>query len=603
MNPRHGLLFLCAAVVGCAEPDRSSGFTRDAGPTADVVSRIDVQAADVRPSCVEGQVYCQGDTRYTCDGDGNIVDRVACAGATPVCVQGRGCLGCVPGSMRCDPTNLLRTQSCLADGSAYATGAECNAADGETCTAGVCVGRCSDSALGNSYLGCDYWPTVTPNAGLQPVFEYAVVLTNPQTYAVRATVTGGSLTAPRTLELAPGAVETVILPWVYELSAMNPSCIPIGKTCIPWNPANSVLRRGGAYHVRSNGPISAYQFNPLTFERMGRYSYTNDASLLLPQGVLTRHYTAVTWPNFPSQAAGEENPMTYYFGGFISVVAVTGESTTVTVRASTALRAGTGVPAIRAGETRTFQLQPGDVLQLVGDGRGDVTGTTVESSEPVAAFVGHDCTNVPLDNPACDHLEEQLLPNETWGREYVVSGLRDRGERAPSPVRIVSRVDDNQITFDPPSAHAPVTLGAGQVLDFATAAHFVVRGTGAFLPVQFMRGQGYDRSMAGDPAMVLEVPVEQYRTSYDFTVPSSYVSNFINVVTAEGGALEMDGQPLRGSSSVVAGFTVYTLPIAPGNHRIQSATGQGIGLKVYGVAPYTSYAYPGGLDLRQITPG
>jgi len=593
--------FACAALSwGCADEPRPL-VRADAGARADVESRLDAPAPDAPSRCAAGVIYCQGDTQYTCDADGNMVDRRACAAPTPLCVQGRGCLACNPGSSRCDPSMPRRAQRCLADGSGYTEGTLCDA-EGQTCNAGACVDRCSDSALGNSYLGCDYWPTVTPNAGLNPAFQYAVVLTNPQAYPVRATITGGSLDAPRTVEMAPGAVETVILPWVVDLVQLNPSCVQIGEACIPWNAAVSTLRRGGAYHVHANGPITAYQFNPLTFSRNGLYSYTNDASLLLPQGVLTQRYTVVTWPNFPHSPGGE-NPMTYYFGGFASVVAVTGESTSVTVRAASALRPGAGVPAMSAGETRTFTLSPGDVLQLVGEGRGDITGTTIEASERVAVFVGHDCTNVPLDNPACDHLEEQLLPNETWGREYVVSALRDRGATTASPVRIVSRVDGNTLTFDPPEVHAGVTLGAGQVLDLSTSRHFVVRGTGPLLPVQFMSGQGYDRRLAGDPAMVMEVPVEQYRTSYDFTVPSTYVSNFINVVTTAGGALEMDGQALRGSSSDVGGFTVYTLPIAPGDHHLQSPSGQGIGLKVYGVAPYTSYMYPGGLDLRRITPG
>jgi hypothetical protein len=152
----------------------------------------------------------------------------------------------------------------------------------------------------------------------------------------------GSLTAPRVVALAPGAVETVTLPWVVDLVQLNPNCVQIGEFCIPWDAAVSTLRRGGAYHVHSDGPITAYQFNPLTFSRPnGLYSYT----------------------------------------------------------------------------------------------------------------------------------------------------------------------------------------------------------------------------------------------------------------------LEMDGVALRGSSSDVGGFTVYTLPIAPGDHRLVSPGGQGIGLKVYGVAPYTSYMYPGGLDLRRITPG
>ena len=47
-------------------------------------------------------------------------------------------------------------------------------------------------------------------------------------------------------------------------------------------------------------------------------------------------------------------------------------------------------------------------------------------------------------------------------------------------------------------------------------------------------------------------------------------------------------------------FGEFGLRHDPGNHRLSSPAGQGIGLKVYGVAPYTSYMYPGGLDLDVI---
>lgn len=581
------------------EPSRFTPAPMDAGRDGPVLPAVDVTfVTEDRQPCRAGIVYCRGDTSYRCDENGDVIDEQACMAPTSVCVQGRGCLACPPGTSRCDPSMPQRVQSCRSDGSGYDNGPLCDTANGDTCNAGSCVGRCSESALGNSYVGCDYWPTVTPNAGLNPSFQFAVVLANPQTYPVRVNISGGALANPATVDLAPGAIQEVVLPWVIDLVQLNPNCVPIGEFCVPWTPANSVLRRGGAYHIHSNGPITAYQFNPLTFSRPnGVYSYTNDASLLLPQGVLTRRYTVLSWPNFPLQKG------MFFFGGFASVVAVTGEITQVTVRASSTIRAGTGVMAMRAGESRTFSLQPGDVLQLVGEGRGDITGTTIESTQPVAVYVGHDCTNVPLETPACDHLEEQLLPNEAWGREYVVSGLRDRGATQASLTRIVSRVANNRVTFDPPDVHAEVTLGEGQVLEFQTPRHFVVRGTGAFLAMQFMIGQGYDRSLAGDPAMVTEVPVEQYRTSYEFSVPASYVSNFINVVTTGTDPLEMDGMPLRGSSTTVGRFTVFTLPIQPGAHRLRSPTGQPLGLKVYGVAPYTSYMYPGGLDLRRITPG
>ena len=107
---------------------------------------------------------------------------------------------------------------------------------------------------------------------------------------------------------------------------------------------------------------------------------------------------------------------------------------------------------------------------------------------------------------------------------------------------------------------------------------------------------------SADPAMVQEVPVPQYRDRYDFFVPSTYPQNFLNVVVPAGVELTLDDQPLRGSMESLGGFNVLTLPIMAGPHRLRSGGGQGVGLKVYGSAPYTSYMYPGGLDLRGGTP-
>jgi len=588
-----------ASVAACsAEDQRFTVIVRDggSGPSRDV--------GTVGP-CDQGRVYCNGNERYTCDADGQIVDRQACVAPSGSCVPNVGCRLCAPSTSRCNPASPQQIQTCSADGSRWVDGASCNLSNGESCNSGVCVDRCSASSTGRSYLGCDYWPTITPNTALDPQFSFAVVLSNPQGYAVHATITGGTLGTPRELDLAPGAIETVTLPWVSELVQLNPAnrgCRADGSPCpdASARPASSVIRRGGAYHVRSNGPIAAYQFNPLTFERSGGYfSFTNDASLLLPQGVLRQRYLVSTWPNVFNALTRQT------VGGFVTITAVTGESTEVTVRPTSNVAAGAGIPAIRSGESRTFTLNAGDVLELIGDGMGDLTGTSIETNQPVAVFVGHDCATVPAGRVACDHLEEQLLPNETWGRDYIVSALRDRGPGVPAVVRILSQSNDNELTFDPPSAHAPVTLSAGQLIEFQTNANFRVIGTQALLVSQFMLGQGPAGSglSSGDPAMVFEVPVQQYRTSYDFYVPQTYPNNFVNVVAPAGTELIMDDMPLRGSMSTVGTMNIFTLPITSGPHRLRSSGAQPIGVKVYGVARYTSYMYPGGLDLQLITPG
>lgn len=589
----HRALILTALLAACSNPERN--FTRDSGRNNPM---MDASGDGPAETCEPGRIYCEGvSASYRCTSDGIVTARTMCTGAESTCAPGLGCRVCVPDAVRCDPSMPDRTQRCRGDGTGWDNGPVC-AGSGAYCAAGVCLDRCSAATQGRSYLGCDYWPVTLPNSGLDPNFYFAVVLSNPQSYDVNAEITGGSLAEPRSITLAPNAIEVVRLPWVVPLVQLNPNCPRLGDRCLANDPARSALQRGGAYHVRTDGPIAAYQFNPLTFQESTRFfSYSNDASLLLPQGVLTQRYTVITWPNFEGRD--------FVFGGFASIVATTGETTNVTVRVAGRVRAGAGVPAMARGETRTFTLTEGDVLQLVGEGSGDLTGSTIEADHPVAVYVGHDCTNVPFDRVACDHLEEQLLPNETWGSDYFVSHLRDRGPTQPATVRILSRADGNAITFDPP-VFRDSTLESGGIMEFQTTQHFRVTGSGPFVVAQFMQGQGPSlpgQTGAGDPAMVLEVPVQQFRTRYDFYVPSTYPRNFINIVVPTGAQAFLDDQPVRGSMEVVGNYTVYTLPIDAGSHRMRSDGTAGFGIKVYGIASYTSYTYPGGMDLQLLTPG
>ena len=133
--------------------------------------------------------------------------------------------------------------------------------------------------------------------------------------------------------------------------------------------------------------------------------------------------------------------------------------------------AGSGLPATPAARYPTFSLPPVAGRQLVSDhrrvdaqGRGpDLTGTVIESSLPVAVYVGHDCTNIPENRVAFDHPEEQLFPNATWGRDYLVPALRDRGPTNPPVVRTVPQVYDTHSTLDPPPNQPPPKRGPGAV--------------------------------------------------------------------------------------------------------------------------------------------
>ena len=108
----------------------------------------------------------------------------------------------------------------------------------------------------------------------------------------------------------------------------------------------------------------------------------------------------------------------------------------------------------------------------------------------------------------------------------------------------------------------------------------------------------------GDPAMTLAVPTAQYRTSYQFHAPTNYVSNFVNVTAPSGATVTLDGQPIPGSSFLAvgsSGFGVAKVALSnTGNGSHLAESSMPFGITVYGYGTYTSYWYPGGLDLTPI---
>lgn len=535
--------------------------------------------------------------------------------ATPgrSCINGIGCAVCTPGAQQCKAGDPNTTQECAMDGSGWVDGQTCDMTNGEYCRGGRCVTRCGD--LGSSYLGCEYWPTITTNSYLKSGFAFSIVIANPNTYDVNVRMEGGSLSSPRERIVRAGQVERIDTAFLAALSNNDTRSCTLDRSD-PSDPKcladRSAKVTAGAFRLTSNGPVAVYQFNPIEFSKAPgslRYddlSFTNDASLLMPQNVLGRQYIAVT------AAAG---------GAFVSVVGVQAEGTnSVEIRTTASVFDPASPGRTLPAGTHTFSLERGEVLQLIeSSGRGDLTGTLINSSGPVAAFSGNNCTQIPLGTPACDHLEEQLFPTTTWGRTYAVTPLRDRPTQVDHIIRIVAQRDGVTLSFNgiAPPAACNRMLNQGQFCEFQTRQPFQVTGSQPILVAQFMRGLGSSQTCAisggiapnrpdcvADPAMVLEVPTDQYRSNYNFLIPSTYQQNYINVTAPVGAMILLDGNMLMGTPTPVgANLVMYNVNVSPGAHNIRAMTDvERFGLKVYGVASYTSYAFPGGLDLAPISP-
>jgi len=534
---------------------------------------------------MEGVNRCSGNDWQRCTSNEWVTTEV-CPNA---CVDGFGCTMCEPGTGSC---NGDIATTCLPDGSGYAD-YYCDPAQGVYCDVDVgrCEGPCSQLELGRSYKGCEYFPTVT-GQGVNNAFEFAVAVANTTSETVSVTIDGGALTSPRVFDVAPDSVGVEYLPWVEALKLCN-GINPLGCSTPSLTP---LVVAKGAYHLRTTRPVTVYEFSPLDYtDGLGSFTYTNDASLLLPVNALTGRYVVASLPywaqsNFPSQMA----------------VTASLDDTKVTITTSAAVPAGTGTPAFTAGVAQDVNLNQGDVVQLMTV-TGDLTGTLVEADKPVQVLGAHYGIFIPDGLCCADHMEESMLPIESLSTDYVVTApavppMPNGKERY---IRIIATQPNTTVSYEPPISGAATTLAAaGDFIEIQRhAGDHLITADHKVLVAEYMEGQeaGGD---TGDPAMTVAVPTDQYRTEYLFHAPTNYEVNYVNITAPSGAIVMLDGAEVSGFTAIgSSGYSVARLTLdngigGVGNHKATST--EPFGITVYGYGQWTSYWYPGGLDLENI---
>ncbi|MAQ19179.1 MAG: hypothetical protein CMN30_30815 [Sandaracinus sp.] len=615
-------------MVACGDDGRTRPG-RDMGPvvTPDMGDPVDMRMTPT--GCTPGATACAGNTFYTCGDDGvSQVNPMVCEGA---CDTVEGCVACTPGQRRCDGTVSM---VCAPDASGFVTARDC-AESGVACgTNGYCNDACGNAEANKSNIGCEYWPVPLANlGGFTTDYDFRVVVANPDDSPASVQVfRGDSVVAEATV--APGGLDDIVLPWVSGMSDGINATTP-----------GSVSTTNGAYRLVSDRPVTVAQFNPFEYDSSSAadFSYTNDASLLLPSHSYTGEYITSSYiplsrtlvdpgfpPVIPPSSDSSSSP------GYIAVVGITPEPTTVNIGLSAPVAADRNgkFPATSAGNTISFTVQRGEVvhvvaaappacsaarpgftvedigggteLQFCNETQYDLTGSRVQANHPVEVFGGHVCAYVPYSAQACDHLENQMPPLQTWGTEYVSAPMGDTSAAARNIVRVVAAFDGTTVTVEP--AQGGVTggpLSAGGWLEFEATTPFRVTGSRGVMVTQYLVGQQATTPAAdrGDPAMIVLPPEEQFRSDYTFATPTSYNSStsgqsYLLIVREPGLAITLDGSPVTATFSSVGGREVATVPVEGGTHTMEAE--RGFGVFVFGMGQYTSYAYPAGLDLEEI---
>ncbi len=476
---------------------------------------------------------------------------------------------------------------------------------------GGAPGRCAAAAAAKSYLGCDFWPTVTANL-VWSIFDYAVVVANASPDPAEVIVERDGQPASK-VHIEPNSLSKIYLPWVNELKGGDADSCGSGATVA----ARSSIVRAGAYHLTSTTPVSVVQFNALEYAPTGGpqgkdwstcpgysgckgttcLSYSNDASLLLPSTALTATYRVMGFRRGTP---------------FLTITGFEPDTkVTVTLAKSAQTVAGTNVAAGTPGGTVELLLGRGDVAQLMGP-RGDVdlSGSLVRANHPVQVLSGSPCANNPEGVAACDHLESTVFPAETLGTHYVVTQpTGPSGALHGHVVRLYGNVDGTTLTYPsgaPP--RAPSRLSAGEVIDLGVVdVDFEVVGDQAFGVGSFMLGGSLvdPQRNFGDPSQTLFVPVEQYLAKYVFLAPDDYETSFADIVQPLDAKMVLDGAPVTavpariGTSSF--GVARVRLSAQAGGSHLLTASAP-VGVQVSGYGDSTSYQYPGGLKLDAIAP-
>ena len=537
--------------------------------------------------CPADTIICEGQMKKVCDGLGGFKDVENCPN---VCDENLGCVTCIPGSFQCTGNDV---QKCNDMGSGWDIIETCDPIQGTMCDdiGGTCEGECAPGNLGLSYIGCDYYPTVT--AGLHEtnpwVFDYAVVVANTTNQTAAITITRGANIVKQDT-VGAGTAKVITLPYVDPL-IMSPI-----NTAGP-----TVMVPDGAYRLRSDHPVTVYQYNPLQYKVGGSFSYINDAGILLPVNTWGMEYRVASRNHWPF--AG------YNLPGFYAVIARQ-DNTKVTLTPSATggkVFAGAGVAANGTG---VVMLNEGDVLEVFtvsGGGSPDVsdlTGTLVQADKPVQVIGGHKCTNVPYNIQFCDRLEESIPSIDTLAKEYIVTApLIAANTTKGEMVRIIATEDATALTYEPAQPGAPPMLAkAGDYVEIAqTKNDFRITADKKILVAQYMLGQNAGGN-SGDPAMTFAVATEQFRTQYLVHAPTNYDTSFANIVAPMGATVTLDGANVGGFTAIGnTGFGVARVPLNNGGDGNHLLTGnQPFGIQVYGYGQYTSYWYPGGLDLNLI---
>ena len=366
-----------------------------------------------------------------------------------------------------------------------------------------------------------------------------------------------------------------------------------------YNEGNDEIVDSKAIVLRSTDTVSVFVSN------MATYSF--DASFVLPVESLGAEYIIQSDKQSISDNIYSCQKET---SAFLIVAVEDGTEVEITPSVKTMMGHGAGVPytiTMSAGQTYFVRSNSNSEWR-------DLSGSAIfaRNGKKIAVFNGNTITRIPGDAAnGRDHVFEQALPIDSWGRRFVVTSSEGR---ARDIVKITSSADDNCVYRD---GEEIAIIGYGESWEFDLLGEdgscFIETTEPSVVYVYHTSWEDpYEPSSSrlGDPSMVWIPPVEQRINDLTFCTFNnehnfgSIADHYINVVVhrLDTDKLYIDGElvdstefrPVVGSDD----FCFVRKEIAHGTHHL--ACKSGLIAHIYGFGEARGYAYCAGANVLTI---
>ena len=276
--------------------------------------------------------------------------------------------------------------------------------------------------LGATNVGNDFWFTVPPcydEAGGGHDNFIKIFVTSMFNTVVNIDVPSKGFHTQKTT-VPNDVVEFNITPTIAQCYLRSPSQPGVPERVYP----------GYGIHIYSKEPIIVYC--------VIRFYATSDGFLVLPTSTLGEEYIVASYGDMGAMYNG-------HYPSLSGIVAAYDQTmVSFTLGGNNLTETGGGM---KPGDITTKTLNKGDVWMFSSATyEGDLTGSKVVSTKPVAVVSGNFCTNIPITNRWCDYTVEMDLPTHTWGLDYHIAKVPGRS-RAPL-TRIFAKEPNTNIFRD-----------------------------------------------------------------------------------------------------------------------------------------------------------